>query len=288
MLNRTAKIARIVALSLGLAALVPSVGHTQAPPMDMSWGIRAQMQYQAQGDAAARATATRDPRCRRESPTSRSARASTPPIRPARRTTRRSSTTRSAGAIPLTTTTCGRFAAAHASSTNTGAWATRVASRPVTRATSRRADGQGTRDWPSTTRDGPSHTAATSPAGRRVPYRARGIWGGNREKAMSSGLREASMASADPNRLDGRFSRTVVGLSTVFTRLGALLFTGLHFYDLVADGAYSRLAVVVVIVVPSMAIAAWLLLRPRRAQCIFGMRRFIGMLPLRSSADEDR
>jgi len=105
---------------------------------------------------------------------------------------------------------------------------------------------------------------------------------------MSSGLREASMASADPNRLDGRFSRTVVGLSTVFTRLGALLFTGLHFYDLVADGAYSRLAVVVLIVVPSMAIAAWLLLRPRRAQCIFGMRRFIGMLPLRSSADEDR
>lgn len=28
-----------------------------APPMDMSWGIRAQMQYQVQGDAAARAAA---------------------------------------------------------------------------------------------------------------------------------------------------------------------------------------------------------------------------------------
>jgi hypothetical protein len=57
MFPRTVKIARIAALSLGLAALVPSVGHTQAPPMDMSWGMRAQMQYQAQGDAAARATA---------------------------------------------------------------------------------------------------------------------------------------------------------------------------------------------------------------------------------------
>ena len=105
---------------------------------------------------------------------------------------------------------------------------------------------------------------------------------------MSSGLRETSRATADANGPDGRFSRTVVSLSTVFTRLGALLFTGFHFYDLLADGAYSKLAVVVVIVVPSMAIAAWLLVRRGPAQCTFGMRRFIGMLPIRSSADEDR
>ena len=57
MLNRTVKIARIVALSLGVAVLASSAAHAQVPPMDMSWGIRAQMQYQAQGDAAARATA---------------------------------------------------------------------------------------------------------------------------------------------------------------------------------------------------------------------------------------
>ena len=91
---------------------------------------------------------------------------------------------------------------------------------------------------------------------------------------MSSGLREFSMATADRNGHDGRFSRTVVSLSTVFTRLGALLFTGLHFYDLVAVGAYSKLAVIVVIVVPSMAIAAWLLVRPRPAWCTFWARRF--------------
>jgi hypothetical protein len=54
MSNRTLKITHIVALSLGLAILVPAVTHAQNPPMDMSWGIRAQMQYQAQGDAAAR------------------------------------------------------------------------------------------------------------------------------------------------------------------------------------------------------------------------------------------
>src|SRR5947207_14502789 len=57
MMNRTVKIVRIAALALGLAVLAPSVSYGQAPPMDMSWGIRAQMQYQAQGDAAARATA---------------------------------------------------------------------------------------------------------------------------------------------------------------------------------------------------------------------------------------
>lgn len=57
MSNRTFKITHIVALSLGLALLVPAVTHAQNPPMDMSWGIRAQMQYQARGDAAARNTA---------------------------------------------------------------------------------------------------------------------------------------------------------------------------------------------------------------------------------------
>jgi len=58
MLNhQVSKFGRIVALVLGIAAMFPSLGHAQAPPMDMSWGIRAQMQYQAQGDAAARNTA---------------------------------------------------------------------------------------------------------------------------------------------------------------------------------------------------------------------------------------
>ena len=58
MLNhQVSKFGRIVALVLGIAAMFPSLGHAQAPPMDMSWGIRAQMQYQAQGDARARATA---------------------------------------------------------------------------------------------------------------------------------------------------------------------------------------------------------------------------------------
>ena len=53
-LKHAGRIGRIVALVLGFAAMFPSLGHAQAPPMDMSWGIRAQMQYQAQGDAAAR------------------------------------------------------------------------------------------------------------------------------------------------------------------------------------------------------------------------------------------
>ena len=58
MLNhQVSKFGRIVALVLGIAAMFPSLGHAQAPPMDMSWGIRAQMQYQAQGDARARAAA---------------------------------------------------------------------------------------------------------------------------------------------------------------------------------------------------------------------------------------
>src|SRR5215472_15999726 len=56
-LHQAGRIGRIVALVLGIVAMFPSLGHAQAPPMDMSWGIRAQMQYQAQGDARARATA---------------------------------------------------------------------------------------------------------------------------------------------------------------------------------------------------------------------------------------
>jgi hypothetical protein len=58
MTNPLFKIGPIATLVLGLAILAPSAAHAQMPPpMDMSWGIRAQMQYQARGDAAARATA---------------------------------------------------------------------------------------------------------------------------------------------------------------------------------------------------------------------------------------
>lgn len=54
----TVKIARtLAAVALGCAFLAPSFAQAQAAPMDMSWGIRAQMQYQAQGDANARAVA---------------------------------------------------------------------------------------------------------------------------------------------------------------------------------------------------------------------------------------
>ena len=56
MLNHTAKIASVSVLFIACAVLAPFAA-AQAPPMDMSWGIRSQMQYQAQGDAAARATA---------------------------------------------------------------------------------------------------------------------------------------------------------------------------------------------------------------------------------------
>ena len=56
-LNHAGRIGRSVALVLGIAAMFPSLGHAQAPPMDMSWGIRAQAQYQAHADAAARNTA---------------------------------------------------------------------------------------------------------------------------------------------------------------------------------------------------------------------------------------
>jgi hypothetical protein len=58
MSNLSAKIASVVAFVLGFAFFCPCIAQAQmAPPMDMSWGIRAQMQYQAQGDAAARAAA---------------------------------------------------------------------------------------------------------------------------------------------------------------------------------------------------------------------------------------
>jgi len=57
MFERTLRAARLVAILLRLVVIAPSLAYGQAPPMDMSWGIRAQMQYQAQGDAAARATA---------------------------------------------------------------------------------------------------------------------------------------------------------------------------------------------------------------------------------------
>ena len=53
-LNHFGRLGRIVALVLCIAAICPSLGHAQAPPMDMSWAIRAQAQYQAHGDAAAR------------------------------------------------------------------------------------------------------------------------------------------------------------------------------------------------------------------------------------------
>jgi hypothetical protein len=44
--------------TLGLmAALTSTKAAAQAPPMDMSWGIRSQIQAQQQGDAMARATA---------------------------------------------------------------------------------------------------------------------------------------------------------------------------------------------------------------------------------------
>lgn len=44
--------------TLGLmAALTSTEAAAQAPPMDMSWGIRSQIQAQQQGDAMARATA---------------------------------------------------------------------------------------------------------------------------------------------------------------------------------------------------------------------------------------
>jgi hypothetical protein len=57
MLNTIIKIGRIVWFCARLAMFASSAVHAQPAPMDMSWGIRAQMQYQAQGDARARAAA---------------------------------------------------------------------------------------------------------------------------------------------------------------------------------------------------------------------------------------
>ena len=57
MSNRTLKIARIVALSLGVAVLASSAAQAQTPPMDMSWAMRSQMNAWNQGQAAANATA---------------------------------------------------------------------------------------------------------------------------------------------------------------------------------------------------------------------------------------
>jgi hypothetical protein len=57
MFPRTVKIVGVATLFCACAALLPSAVEAQAPPMDMSWAIRSQMQNQAQGDAAARAAA---------------------------------------------------------------------------------------------------------------------------------------------------------------------------------------------------------------------------------------
>jgi hypothetical protein len=57
MLNHIVKIGRIVAFCFRVALFASSTVLAQPAPMDMSWGIRAQMQYQAQGDAAARSAA---------------------------------------------------------------------------------------------------------------------------------------------------------------------------------------------------------------------------------------
>jgi hypothetical protein len=58
MLNRTVKIASVIALSLGFAVLAPSVVHAQAAPMDTSWAVRSQMNAYNQGQAAANAATT--------------------------------------------------------------------------------------------------------------------------------------------------------------------------------------------------------------------------------------
>lgn len=104
---------------------------------------------------------------------------------------------------------------------------------------------------------------------------------------MSSGLRESSTMTADPNKPDGRFTGTAVMLSATFTRLAALVFTGLHFYELLADGAYTKLVVIALIIAPPMAIAAWLLVRSRRTQGRLSVRGLIETLPVKPTADED-
>ncbi len=57
MLNRTLKIASVVALCISCAVLAPSAAHAQNPPMDMSWAIRSQMNAYNQGQARANAAA---------------------------------------------------------------------------------------------------------------------------------------------------------------------------------------------------------------------------------------
>jgi hypothetical protein len=58
MLNRTFRIAYIVALSLGFAVFASSTAHAQNPPMNMSWGIQSQMYAFNRGQAAANSAAT--------------------------------------------------------------------------------------------------------------------------------------------------------------------------------------------------------------------------------------
>ena len=58
MLNRTVKIASVVAWFIACAVLVPSAAHAQNPPMNMSWAIQSQMNAYNQGQARANAAAT--------------------------------------------------------------------------------------------------------------------------------------------------------------------------------------------------------------------------------------
>jgi hypothetical protein len=57
MLNRTVKIASVVALSFSCAVLASSAAHAQNPPMNMSWAIQSQMNAYNQGQARANAAA---------------------------------------------------------------------------------------------------------------------------------------------------------------------------------------------------------------------------------------
>jgi len=57
MLNRTLKIASVVALCISCAVLAPSAAIAQNPPMDMSWAIRSQMNAYNVGQANANAAA---------------------------------------------------------------------------------------------------------------------------------------------------------------------------------------------------------------------------------------
>ena len=57
MLNRTLKIASVVAFSLSCAVVASSAVHAQNPPMNMSWAIQSQMNAYNQGQARANAAA---------------------------------------------------------------------------------------------------------------------------------------------------------------------------------------------------------------------------------------